>query len=209
MTTRWPFLARRRPSRREYQLMSVNMFFRTVRHLNALVCRAVQLRATLVQRRDRGRFGSRRVHARRAIPCTLCCIETRFFIEASRDYRRRRQRSGHVSRGSRSVRTTTSILSGAHWAGRERSQNHKYLDWWELRTQRLSRYPSADAKFLRVAVEEHPRSRLPEPPRHSRMRLTAFQSRPAIDAAICRPDGTLYQLQPSFHTLSTFRFIRA
>ena len=39
--------------------------------------------------------------------------------------------------------------------------------------------------------------------RHSRMRLTGCQSRPAIDAAIYRPDGTLYQLQPSFHTSST------
>ena len=32
------------------------------------------------------------------------------------------------------------------------------------------------------------------------MSLTARQSRPAIDAAIYRPNGTLYQLQPSFHT---------
>ena len=30
-----------------------------------------------------------------------------------------------------------------------------YLDWCELRTQQLSRYPSAAAKFLRVAAEEH------------------------------------------------------
>ena len=35
------------------------------------------------------------------------------------------------------------------------------------------------------------------------MSLTSFQSRPAIDAAIYRPNGTLYQLQPSFHTSST------
>ena len=35
------------------------------------------------------------------------------------------------------------------------------------------------------------------------MRLTASQSTPAIDAAIYRPDSTLYQLQPSFHTEST------
>ena len=46
-------------------------------------------------------------------------------------------------------------------------------------------------------------SRLPEPPRHSRMSLTACQSRPAIDAAIYRPGRTLYQLQPIFHTQST------
>ena len=32
------------------------------------------------------------------------------------------------------------------------------------------------------------------------MSLTSCQSRPAIDAAIYRPNGTLYQLQPSFHT---------
>ena len=35
------------------------------------------------------------------------------------------------------------------------------------------------------------------------MRLTACQNTPAIDAAIYRPDSTLYQLQPSFHTQST------
>ena len=37
----------------------------------------------------------------------------------------------------------------------------------------------------------------------SRMRLTKFQSTPAIDAAFYRPDRTLYQLQPSFHTKLT------
>ena len=35
------------------------------------------------------------------------------------------------------------------------------------------------------------------------MRLTACQSRPAIDAAIYGPDGTLYILQPSFQTYLT------
>ena len=35
------------------------------------------------------------------------------------------------------------------------------------------------------------------------MSLTARQNTPAIDAAIYRPDSTLYQLQPSFHTEST------
>ena len=35
------------------------------------------------------------------------------------------------------------------------------------------------------------------------MRLTARQNTPAIDAAIYRPNGTLYQLQPSFHPQST------
>ena len=50
------------------------------------------------------------------------------------------------------------------------------------------------------------RSRLPEdtaPLRHSRMNLTARQNTPAIDGAFYRPNGTLYQLQPSFHTQST------
>ena len=42
-----------------------------------------------------------------------------------------------------------------------------------------------------------------EPPRHSRMSLTCCQSTLAIDAAIYRPNGTLYQLQPSFHPQST------
>ena len=46
-------------------------------------------------------------------------------------------------------------------------------------------------------------SRLAEPPRHSRTSLTARQNTPAIDAAIYRPDSTLYQLQPSFHPQST------
>ena len=32
------------------------------------------------------------------------------------------------------------------------------------------------------------------------MRLTARQSAPAINAGFYRPTGTLYQLQPSFHT---------
>ena len=35
------------------------------------------------------------------------------------------------------------------------------------------------------------------------MRLPACQNTPALDAAIYRPDSTLYQLQPSFHTYST------
>ena len=35
------------------------------------------------------------------------------------------------------------------------------------------------------------------------MNLTARQITPAIEAAIYRPDSTLYQLQPSFHTQST------
>ena len=35
------------------------------------------------------------------------------------------------------------------------------------------------------------------------MSLKTFQNTPAIDAAIYRPDSTLYQLQPSFHTQST------
>ena len=35
------------------------------------------------------------------------------------------------------------------------------------------------------------------------MNLTARQNTPALDAAIYRPDGTLYQLQPSFHPQST------
>ena len=46
---------------------------------------------------------------------------------------------------------------------------------------------------------------LPEhrPLRHSRMSLIPCQSTPAIDAAIARPNGTLYHLQLSFHTHST------
>ncbi len=46
---------------------------------------------------------------------------------------------------------------------------------------------------------------LPEhrPLRHSRMSLIPCQSTPAIDAAIHRPDSTLYQLQLSFHPQST------
>ena len=46
-------------------------------------------------------------------------------------------------------------------------------------------------------------SRSAPPRRHSPMNLTARQFTPAIDAAIYRPDSTLYQLQPSFHTHST------
>merc|ERR1711965_645017 len=59
-------------------------------------------------------------------------------------------------------------------------------------------------KYLRVAAREHtlaPPGR--HRPRHSRMSLTSFQSRPAIDAAFYHLIGTLYQLQPSFHTSST------
>ena len=33
--------------------------------------------------------------------------------------------------------------------------------------------------------------------------LAARQNTPALDAAIYRPNGTSYQLQPSFHTQST------
>ena len=62
----------------------------------------------------------------------------------------------------------------------------------------------AATKYFRVAAREHtlaPPGR--HRPRHSRMSLTARQNTPAIDAAIYRPDGTLYQLQASFHTSST------
>ena len=59
----------------------------------------------------------------------------------------------------------------------------------------------AATKYFRIASREHT---LAPPvrhrPRHSRMSLTACQSTPAIEAAIHRPNGTLYQLQPSFHT---------
>ena len=59
----------------------------------------------------------------------------------------------------------------------------------------------AETKYFRVAAREHtlaPPGR--HRPRHSQMSLKACQSTPAIDAAIYRPNGTLYQLQPSFHT---------
>ena len=62
----------------------------------------------------------------------------------------------------------------------------------------------AETKYFRVAAREHniaPPGR--HRPRHSRTSLMASQSTPAIDAAIYRPNGTLYQLQPSFHTHST------
>jgi hypothetical protein len=65
-------------------------------------------------------------------------------------------------------------------------------------------YSFAETKYFRVAAREHtlaPPGR--HRPRHSRMSLTARQNTPAIDAAIYRPDGTLYQLQASFHTSST------
>ena len=37
----------------------------------------------------------------------------------------------------------------------------------------------------------------------SSLGLAARQSTPAIDGAFYRPNGTSYQLQPSFHTSST------
>ena len=54
--------------------------------------------------------------------------------DKKRPHRRRLQRTMYVSRGFRSVGTTTSISSGVHWAGRGRSQNHTYLDWCERRS---------------------------------------------------------------------------
>ena len=62
----------------------------------------------------------------------------------------------------------------------------------------------AATKYFRIEAREHtlaPPGR--HRPRHSRIRLTACQSTPAIDAAFYRPDSTLSQLQPSFHTHST------
>ena len=62
----------------------------------------------------------------------------------------------------------------------------------------------AATKYFRVAAREHtlaPPGR--HRPRHSRTSLMAPQSTPAIDAAFYHPIGTLYQLQPSFHTQST------
>ncbi len=62
----------------------------------------------------------------------------------------------------------------------------------------------AATKDFRIEAREHtlaPPGR--HRPRHSQMSLTACQSRPAIDAAIYRPNSTLYQLQLSFHTQST------
>ena len=62
----------------------------------------------------------------------------------------------------------------------------------------------AATKYFRIAAREHTLA----PPgrhrsRHSWMSLKTCQSTPAIDAAFYRPIGTLYQLQPSFHTHST------
>ena len=41
------------------------------------------------------------------------------------------------------------------------------------------------------------------PLRHWRMSLKTCQNTPALGAAISRPNGTSYQLQPSFHSQST------
>ena len=118
----------------------------------------------------------------------------------ARSRRQRLQRSVYVSRGFRRVGTTTSISPGVHWAGRGRFPDPHISTGANSDPQQLSRYSSAEAEFLRVRRRNTP-SRLPEPvPRHSPMSLTPCQSRPAIDAAIYRPDGTSYQLQPSFHT---------
>ena len=114
---------------------------------------------------------------------------------------RRLQRSLYVYRGFRRVGTTTSISSGVHWAGRGRSQNHTYLDWCELRFPATIEVPVRCGQIF-TGCRNTP-SQLPEPPRHSRTRLTACQNTPAIDGAFYRPNGTSYQLQPSFHTQST------
>ena len=61
----------------------------------------------------------------------------------------------------------------------------------------------AETNYFRVAAREHtlaPPGR--HRPRHSRTSLAACQNTPAIDGAIYRPNGTLYQLQLSFHTSS-------
>ena len=65
-------------------------------------------------------------------------------------------------------------------------------------------WSSAATKYFTVTAREHtlaPPGR--HRPRHSRMSLTARQNTPAIDGAFYRPNETLYQLQPSFHTQST------
>ena len=49
----------------------------------------------------------------------------------------------------------------------------------------------------------YPRASRKAPPATSQMSLTARQNTPALDAAIYYPNGTLYQLQPSFHKHST------
>ena len=62
----------------------------------------------------------------------------------------------------------------------------------------------AATKNFRIETREHtlaPPGR--QRPRHSQMSLTTCQNTQAIDAAIYRPDSTLYQLQPSFHAHST------
>ena len=120
----------------------------------------------------------------------------------ARSRRQRLQRSVYVSRGFRSVGTTTSISPGVHWAGRGRFPDPHIFTGANSDPQQLSRYSSAEAEFLRVRRRNTP-SRLVEPPRHSLMRLTGCQNTLAIDGAIYRPNGTSYQLQPSFHTYST------
>ena len=62
----------------------------------------------------------------------------------------------------------------------------------------------AETKVSRLAAGE--RTLAPpggHRPRHSRTSLTARQNTPAIEGAFYRPNGTLYQLQPSFHPHST------
>ena len=60
-------------------------------------------------------------------------------------------------------------------------------------TQRLATDPALACPKLRRLVCPYARS----------LRLAARQNTPAFDGAFYRPNGTSYQLQPSFHTYST------
>ena len=161
------------------------------------------LRSRLASREGASRNARPR---RRQMMLDVPTEETRFQLIQKRDkmaaHRRRLQRSLYVSRDSRSVGTTTSFFWGP--LGRARTFAEPRI-FRLVRTQIPSNYRSTRPlrpNFYGLRRRNTP-SRLPEPPRHSRMSLTGCQNTPAIDGAFYRPNSTLYQLQPGFHTQST------
>ena len=107
------------------------------------------------------------------------------------------------------------LCSGPHVYTKKSQTELAYIDILEnlkMRVDSVKRmtqiqntsWSFAAPKYFRVAAREHtlaPPGR--HRPRHSRMSLPARQNTPAIDGPFYRLNGTLYQLQPSFHTSST------
>ena len=113
---------------------------------------------------------------------------------------RRRRRGGRVG------------TSGAGFQLRQNVARHRGRDGgcdvrlatYNYRTNQACNLQPRTLEPAATCNQQNPRTRNVLVCRYARsLRLAARQNTPAFDGAFYRPNGTSYQLQPSFHTYST------